>query len=439
MNQNKLTFELENLVVDYISFNISGLIDPKPIANYLSGLGFNSILKSNEKTRGEVLVSEKENDQKVTFVKSNYDPVSKSYWNGLIVRFSGKNGHSFYQLIRRKLVNWDVFDLSCTNLGRFDVHFLKDLSKSKPSMSACYAREGVGLFMENSCRKAKSNFPKIYAEYFEKKNGLLLEIGSRGSNHRLRVYEKKNYLEFELEIKKVAIQSYQGFLFSDNLEEFETKLINHYYKQLKKWLPLDSFYMDWFLVGLRKLVFFEGSSSSTKQRDRLNYLVSSYLSGDTLNYLVQKERFFQLLQLLSFLRTLSYSVQLLDDQGYCVVEFAMMDFINFTGNNSRSTYQRKKALDFFASLQEIKPLIQRFSSSEFRKSVVFPYLKLRKKNRRWTLNIAIVEELYFYPYPFFFPASFLRCSNKYDLKIKLGLIESFSTTGLEKRFPLESF
>jgi hypothetical protein len=55
----------------------------------LSDFGFNSILKSNEKTRAEVLISESENYHKVTFVKPNYDAVSKSYWNGLMIRFLG--------------------------------------------------------------------------------------------------------------------------------------------------------------------------------------------------------------------------------------------------------------------------------------------------------------------------------------------------------------
>ena len=42
MLQNQLSFESENLVVDWIGFNIQGLIDPKPIANYLFHFGFNS-------------------------------------------------------------------------------------------------------------------------------------------------------------------------------------------------------------------------------------------------------------------------------------------------------------------------------------------------------------------------------------------------------------
>ena len=32
MNQNKLSFKSENLRVDWISFNIQGSVDPKPIA-----------------------------------------------------------------------------------------------------------------------------------------------------------------------------------------------------------------------------------------------------------------------------------------------------------------------------------------------------------------------------------------------------------------------
>ena len=46
MKQNKLSFESEKLVVDYISFNITGCTDPEPIANYLSdSFGFNSVVK----------------------------------------------------------------------------------------------------------------------------------------------------------------------------------------------------------------------------------------------------------------------------------------------------------------------------------------------------------------------------------------------------------
>ena len=96
-------------------------------------------------------------------------------------------------------------------------------------------------------------------------------------------------------------------------------------------------------------------------------------------------------------------------------------------------------MEFLTSLQDIKPLIQKFSNNEFRRSVMFPYLKLTKQNRRWTIAMAIGEEFYFYQYPFFFPNSFLIYKNKYDLEIKLQLIEIFSQVELEKKLLVKEF
>ena len=53
--------------------------------------------------------------------------------------------------------------------------------------------------------------------------------------------------------------------------------------------------------------------------------------------------------------------------------------------------------------------------------------------------MAIGEEFYFYQYPFFFPNSFIICKNKYDLEIKLQLIESFSQVECKKKFPVKKF
>lgn len=53
--------------------------------------------------------------------------------------------------------------------------------------------------------------------------------------------------------------------------------------------------------------------------------------------------------------------------------------------------------------------------------------------------MAIGKEFYFYQYPFFFPNYFITYKNKYDLEIKLQLIESFSQVELEKIFPVEKF
>ena len=53
--------------------------------------------------------------------------------------------------------------------------------------------------------------------------------------------------------------------------------------------------------------------------------------------------------------------------------------------------------------------------------------------------MAIGEEFYFYQYSSLFLNSFLIYKNKYDLKIKLQLIESFSQVELEKKLLVKEF
>ena len=77
---NKLTFKSKNLVVDYISFNITDCRDPELIANYLSdSFGFNLALKKSFKGESEDLIFEITSKYKVSFIKSTYNPESNSY------------------------------------------------------------------------------------------------------------------------------------------------------------------------------------------------------------------------------------------------------------------------------------------------------------------------------------------------------------------------
>jgi hypothetical protein len=52
-------------------------------------------------------------------------------------------------------------------------------------------------------------------------------------------------LKFELELKNQLVKSFQKFLFNNNTEEFEGRLVEHFYKQSKKWFVLDTYYTDW--------------------------------------------------------------------------------------------------------------------------------------------------------------------------------------------------
>jgi len=387
-------------------------------------------MKETFQGKSEDLVFKITNGYKVSFIKSTYNPESNSYWTRLIVRFSGENGEYFYSLVQKKLIDWRIFDLSCTNLGRFDLYYFRKFKSTDQD-------DLLELFMKNSCEKINAKSKRKKASWKRTSRGLILRIGNRSDSNYYHVYQKTKKithgvydemncgLGFELELKNQLIKSFQKFLFKNHLEEFEGRLVEHFYKYSKESFVLDTCYTDWLQIGLRKIV------SKQKSEINSNSLVSSYLRKNSLDYFVQKKQFFKLIQLLSFIRTLEYSKQFINDQAYCVIEFSVMDFISFTGGNTKSTYQRTKALEFLTSLQDLKPLIQKFSDNEFRRSVMFLYLKLTKQNRRWTITITIGKEFYFYHYPFFFPDSFLIYKNKYGLEIKLQLIESFSQVELK--------
>jgi len=159
--------------------------------------------------------------------------------------------------------------------------------------------------MENSCEKVNAKSKKAVWKGTPK--GLIMRIGNRPNSNYYRVYQKtekidypiysemNNGLKFELELKKQLVQSFQEFLFHNQLEEFESKLVEHFLKYSKKSFVLDSFYTDWLRISLRKIF------SNQKSKPNLNSLVSSYLKKGNLEDFVQKERFFKLIQLLSFL------------------------------------------------------------------------------------------------------------------------------------------
>ena len=81
MNQNKLSFESENLQVDSLTFNIEGTPD------------FNSIISNCSK-----------NKHQIEFAVYLRAPELNSFWDGTQIRFSGKNAIRFYQLIQQKKI-----------------------------------------------------------------------------------------------------------------------------------------------------------------------------------------------------------------------------------------------------------------------------------------------------------------------------------------------
>ena len=101
MNTNLLSFKTENLVVDYLTFNIPGSDNTESIAKYLfETFNFNStpVRGQNRITKSRFYLPRNQNE--VSFRQLKYDPSSKSFWEGTIIHFSGKNAAKIYKIIQ---------------------------------------------------------------------------------------------------------------------------------------------------------------------------------------------------------------------------------------------------------------------------------------------------------------------------------------------------
>ena len=103
MKQNKITFDSENLVVDWISLNIEGLMDPRIIASRLLKYFTPHILIDDVPSIGFHGLRKK---YKVSIRQYTG---SKGYWVGTKIIFSGKNAAYFYKLIQTQRFDWGLF------------------------------------------------------------------------------------------------------------------------------------------------------------------------------------------------------------------------------------------------------------------------------------------------------------------------------------------
>ena len=156
MNQNKLTFESENLQVDYLTFNIQGTPDfdlVNRIAKYLfQHFDFNSIISNCSKNKKHLFFSDK-NRHQVEFAVYLRAPELNSFWDATQIRFSGKNAIRFYQLIQQQKINWHLFKTQNFKLAKFNKFTLNrvDLcySKTKKDIDTIQSFE----FFLNSCHQ----------------------------------------------------------------------------------------------------------------------------------------------------------------------------------------------------------------------------------------------------------------------------------------------
>jgi len=277
LGYTSITFESENLVVDYISFNIQGLVGRKQVERiakyFFQILGFNSTFAKGSTGKEEDLFFDFRNQHQVSFRYYLYASEYTTYWSGTKVDFSGKNATQFYTLIKQQKFDWNIFDLSSTSLGRFDYYYFRPITDA-------HNDDKLKYFMQSSCDKILTNYKRRKATFGREETGYVTRIGSRTSSNYYRIYQTEQGLKFELELKNPLVKSFQSFLFNNQIEIFERKLALHFYKLSINQTELNSPYTDWLVSWLRQII----------QKPDQNILETTYLENHRLLSFAERGR-----------------------------------------------------------------------------------------------------------------------------------------------------
>ena len=300
MNPTKLSFESENLQVDYISFKFQeSHCDQNKIAKYLFNLGFNSYQQSGKLSKPvqERMLVNSKNQFAILFVNDH------SYWKGTLLQFSGLNASQFYFLAKQNIIDWKIFDT--VTLSRFDIYYSRENNKQDKISSAD--------FLENCYKKIKQTNKNVTLE--KNRLGLILKIGNRRSNNYSRIYETKNSLKFEYEMKGKSLEKSYNLLVLNNFEEMELILTKRFLSYFGKLFPLQSSYLDWLVFKLRPI---------RKQNNFQLGLNSDYIQSEIA---LNSKTLIQFIQFLNYAQNLDYTIANWDRVYYRKVTFIVRDFI----------------------------------------------------------------------------------------------------------------
>jgi hypothetical protein len=215
-----INFYSEDLKIDYLSLNLqfNDLSQIQKMAGYLAEtFGCKSTLLDQSTKLKKTLVESVKRNYSASFIVN-----STKYWRGTTLCFKGNSAQLFYENLKFKRLDWAVFDLDSTNLGRIDVCYDRELKSTD---------RDPHLFLENSCQTINEKNDKQHAKM--SKSGRILWIGKRSSSNFFRVYLKPGMkkIRFEIEVKKDEVKRFQHDFFTGQFERFEELLTEHFYHQ----------------------------------------------------------------------------------------------------------------------------------------------------------------------------------------------------------------
>ena len=424
MKENKLTFQSQNLIVDYITFKFQDLdnLHQTRIAKYLFQLGFNSYQESGKlaKPIKEPILVNPKNQFEVCFVGDNY------YWGGTLLHFSGNNATRFYFFAKKQIIDWTIFSLAV--LSRFDLYYLRQ-NQIEDKISS-------NNFLHNCYNKLKQTNKNVSLE--KNRKGFILKIGNRKSNQYSRIYQTKQGLKFEHEMKGKVLTQYHLLLVENRIQEFEHHLTKCFLYRFGKLLPLNYSYTDWLVIQLRPI---------RKQSIPKFSLNTEYFESNNLSLFDDRKNFVILLQFLAYAQHLDFKIDSLGEPPYQtryrLVIFRIQDFLKFQNPMVKSTnyYQMKKVKHFFNELQR-NSLVTSFTDSQFRSLVTIPEVRVsksKKQNNSLIARVWIAEELFYYNYPFILPDFFRNKNTKDEFQVQFEILKVFSSVSIQKEVFVQEF
>ena len=318
-----ISFYSEDLRIDYLSLNLqfNNLSQIQKMAGFLGNtFGCKSTLLDQSTKLKKTLVESVKRNYSASFIVN-----STKYWRGTTLCFKGNSAQLFYEDLKFKKLDWAVFDLDSTNLGRIDLCYDRELNSTD---------RDPHLFLENSCQTINEKNDKRHAKISE--DGNILWIGKRSSSNFFRVYLKpgRKKIRFEIEVKKDGVKKFQHDFLTGQFERFEELLTEHFYDQATRLFDLENSYCDWLRNSFRRV------RKLPPEEVLVNSLSTSFLTEKPENDLVKLEFVYRLIQLVNYIKSLkglSNSV-LIGDRTYQTFEFQMNHFLEFIGKRKNNHY-----------------------------------------------------------------------------------------------------
>ena len=321
-----------------------------------------------------------------------------------------------------------MIDQHSLSLGRIDLYFSRtngfnDILKS------------FDAFLVDSRTQIQNHTTTRHIRLQDFPDGKVLKVNRRNNSLHYRVYQKDQAVRFELEFKHRQTQLVQNYLFNNQLDIFEDKLVLQFFKYSGQILCLDYRYTDWILNFRRR---YQQPVNPTSHS-----LVTSYLENGMGNQ-EEEDRMFHLLQILSFVRSLELDKnckkQKIKEQIYYNLKFSLREFVKFTGIQISNHSERKKLIIYFEKLQRLDPIAKKFSDGAFRSYVCFPYVGCENPSgNSWKIELLAAKELFYFTYPFQLPRCFLFSTQINDRRLKLRFLRSLAVSKQEKILNLEEF